>query len=315
METRNTGLKILLLFFMLLAACSSTTSEPATVKEMTVISKVPVTVQVTRVVEVTSEPVASGTEATISLTEVRTLHSSAVGRDYRIFVALPVSYSRNTSETYPVVYLLDGDLLFGALTDPTRLLQSVGELPELIIVGIGYGILWDNTDQLQRLREIDLTPGVTTDGGAGQFLNFIQEDIVPYIDANYRTDPMDRTIAGVSFGGLFSLYALFHAPETFNRYIAVSPSLWWADRRIFEYEEEFADEHSDLPVKLFLSVGEREEGQYPVSRMVSNLKEFYQRLEDRHYAGLEMEMVVMEGETHHSVFPGAFSKGLRSVFR
>jgi predicted alpha/beta superfamily hydrolase len=298
METRNTGLKILLLFVMLLAACSPTTSEPATVKE-----------------KVTSEPVVSGTEATISLTKVRTLHSSAVGRDYRISVALPLSYSRNTSETYPVVYLLDGDLLFGALTDPTRLLQSAGELPELIIVGIGYGILWDNTDQFKRLREIDLAPGVTTDGGAGQFLKFIQADIVPYIDANYRTDPMDRTIAGVSLGGLFSLYALFHAPETFNRYIAVSPSLWWADRRIFEYEQEFAGKHSDLPVKLFLSVGEREEGQYPGSRMVSNLKEFYQRLEDRHYAGLEMEMVVMAGETHHSVFPGAFSKGLRSVFR
>jgi len=157
METRNTGLKILLLFVMLLAACSPTTPEPVTVKE-TVISEVPVTVEVTREVEVTSEPVTSGTEATISLTEVKTLHSSAVGRDYRIFVALPLSYSRRTSETYPVVYLLDGDLWFGAVTDPTRFLQWGGkELPELIIVGIGYGILWDDPDEVLRLRAIDLS--------------------------------------------------------------------------------------------------------------------------------------------------------------
>jgi predicted alpha/beta superfamily hydrolase len=308
METRILVLRISLVFVLLSTGCSTTTPEPITVE-------VPVTVEVTRVVEVTSEPVASGAEATIPMTEVTTLHSSAVGRDYTIYVALPLSYSKNTSETYPVVYLLDGDVLFGALTEPARLLQSVNELPELIIVGIGYGMPWDDTGEVKRLREIDYTPKATPDRGAGQFLKFIQDDLFPYIDANYRTDPMDRTIAGASYGGLFPLYVLFDAPETFNRYIALSPALWWRDRVIFEHEEAFADEHSDLPVKLFLSVGGLEEGQYPVSRMVSNLREFHQRLEDRHYAGLEMEMVVMEHETHHSVIPGALSKGLRSVFR
>jgi predicted alpha/beta superfamily hydrolase len=313
-ETRSLVLRILLAFVLLLTGCSTTTPEPITVAVPATV-EVPVTVEVTRVVEVTSEPVVSGAEATIPMTEVTTVHSSAVGRDYRIYVALPLSYSRNTSETYPVVYLLDGDLLFGALTDPIRLLQSRGELPELIIVGIGYGTLWENTDEVKWLREIDLTPGATSDWRAGKFLKFIQQDLFPYIDANYRTDPMDRTIAGASLGGLFPLYVLFSAPETFNRYIAVSPSLWWADRVIFEYEEEFADEHSDLPAKLFLAVGELEEGQWPDSKMVSNLKEFHKRLEDRNYAGLEMEMVVMEDETHYSVFLGALSKGLRSVFR
>ncbi len=314
METRNTRSKILLLFAVLLAACSPTSTEPVTVKE-TVIAEVPATLEVTRVVKVRSEPVASGAEATISMTEVTTLHSSAVGRDYRIYVALPLSYSKNTTETYPVVYLLDGDLLFVTLTEPTRVLQAVKELPELIIVGIGYGMPWDDTGEAKRLREIDFTPSVTPDWGAGQFLRFIQDDLFSYIDANYRTDPMDRTIAGVSLGGLFSLYVLFEAPETFNRYIAVSPGLWWNDGIIFEFEEEFADEHTDLPVKLFLAVGGLEEQQYPGSRMVSNLEKFHKRVADRNYAGLEMEMVVMEDETHHSVFPGAFSKGLRSVFR
>jgi len=120
---------------------------------------------------------------------------------------------------------------------------------------------------------------------------------------------MDRTIAGVSLGGLFPLYVLFHAPETFNRYIAVSPGLVWDDQVTFEYEEEFAKKHSDLPVKLFLSVGGLEGGS------VISLGRLHRRLEDRNYAGLEMEMVVMEDETHLSVFPGAFSKGLRTVFQ
>jgi predicted alpha/beta superfamily hydrolase len=247
------------------------------------------------------------------LTEVKTLHSSKADRDYTISVALPGSYSSETSKTYPVVYLLDADLFFGAVTEPTRLLQWGEELPELIIVGIGYGISWDDPDEFMRLRSNDLRPtNVDTNpgsGGAAEFLKFIQEDLFPYINENFRTDPVDRTIAGISDGGLFSLYVLFHSPATFNRYVVASPHLGWDDRVIFEYEEGFAKKNPDLPAKLFLAVGDLDR------EFASDLKDFHKRLEDRNYAGLEMHMVVMEEETHLSVFPGAFSRGLRTVFR
>ena len=123
---------------------------------------------------------------------------------------------------------------------------------------------------------------------------------------------------GHSLGGLFSLYALLSAPETFNRYVASSPSLWWDDRVLFEYEEAFANEHADLPAKLFMSVGGLEEDQVlmaPDEHYVSNLTEFHTRLEDKNYAGLDMEMMVMEDESHFTVVPSAFSRGLRTVFR
>lgn len=325
MGTGNSVSKILLLFVLLLTGCLPTTPEPATVKEtvisevpvtVEVIREVPVTVEVTRVVEVTPEPVASGTEAAIPWTEVKTLHSSIVGRDYRISVALPLTYPQNTDKTYPVVYLLDGNMWFGMATEITRLLYFYREeLPELIIVGIGYAT--DDPNEVKDLRLVDLTPTRTQagTGEAGEFLKFIQEDLIPYIDVNYRTDPIDRTIVGQSVGGLFSLYVLFHAPETFDRYVVSSPSLWWDNRVTFQYEEEFARKHSELPVKLFLSVGELEEKEWPDARLVSNLQELHRRLEARNYDGLEMEMVVMKDETHSSVFPGAFTKGLKTVFR
>jgi predicted alpha/beta superfamily hydrolase len=138
---------------------------------------------------------------------------------------------------------------------------------------------------------------------------FIREELLPFIDSNYRTDPVDRTIAALSDGGLFSLCVLFHAPDTFSRYIAVSPHLRWDDRVIFEYEAEFAKKNSELPATLFLAVGELDRD------LASDLRDFHKRLEDRNYAGLEMVMIVMEEETHLSVFPAAFSRGLRTVFR
>jgi len=284
------------------------------VKE-TVISEVPVTVQVTRVVQVTSEPDASATGARIPRTEVETLLSSVSRHYYRISIALPLTYSQDSEKTYPVVYLLDGNMWFGMATEISRVLNfDREELPELIIVGIGYAT--DDPSEVKDLRLQDLTP-TQTEAGTGkaeEFLRFIQKDLIPYVDANYRTEPTDRTIVGQSLAGLFSLYALFHAPETFNRYVVSSPSLWWDDRVAFEYEEEFAREHSGLPVKLFLSVGELEEQEWPGIGMVSNVQDLHKKLEDRNYAGLEMQMVILEDETHSSVFPGAFTKGLKTVF-
>ncbi len=289
METGNSGLIFSLLSVLFLAGCFSPAPETDTMEA-------PVTA-----------------EARIPLTEVRTLHSSALGRDYKIDVALPVSYSSSTTDNYPVVYLLDADLWFGAVADPTRLLHWEGELPEFIIVGIGYGISWNDPDEFLRLREIDLTPtnveASPGSGGAGEFLRFIEEELFPFIDSNYRTNPVDRTVAGLSDGALFSLYVLFHAPETFSRYIVVSPHLAWDDRVIFQYEDGFFKKNTGLPTKLFLAVGSLDRD------FASDLSQFHRRLEDRNYAGLEMEMVILDQETHLSVFPAAFSKGLRAIFQ
>ncbi len=328
MRTRNPVLTTVTLLFLvlLLVGCGSTTPEPVTVKE-TVIAEVPVTVEVTRVVEVTSEvadtsqPAASAMEATSPGSQVSVLPSSASDREYKVLVALPLSYSKYDGKTYPVIYLLDGNFYLDLVTEMSHLYHFFGrQLPELIIVGIGYDMEWKTEGRLAEfisLRERDLTPtqGSTSPGSgeAGEFLEFIQQDLIPHIDANYRTDPADRTIIGHSYGGLFSLYALFHAPETFNRYVALSPSLSWDARVMFEYEEEFANEHADLPVKLFLSVGELEEE--PTERCVSSLEEFHRRLEGRNYAGLDMELVIFEGESHASVLPGALTKGLMTIFR
>jgi hypothetical protein len=263
--------------------------------------------------ETSTKPAPIIPEATVPLTEVRTLRSSILGRSYTIFVALPASYSSEASQTYPVVYLLDADLWFGPVADPTRLLHWEGGLPELIIVGIGYGFSWEDVDEWFRRRTLDFTPtrveAKPDSGGARDFLRFVQEELFPFVDANYRTIPTDRTLAGLSAGGLFSLYVLFQDPGTFSRYIVVSPGLVWDERVIFENEADYAARNTDLPARLFLAVGSLER------KCASNLEDFHRQLEARNYTGLTVTMVVMEEETHLSVFPGAFSRGLRTIFK
>jgi hypothetical protein len=206
------------------------------------------------------------------------------------------------------------------------------EIPRLIIVGIGYDT--DDARAWGRLRERDLLPtdASATDatrrqestrtgirrGQAGAFLRFIREELKPFINANYRTNPADSTFIGNSYGGLFGLYVLFHYPDTFNRYIIGSPAIHHDNRVTLAYESTYAESHDDLPVRMFMAVGAREEMDEhlidPSFQFVTNVDDLTTRLQRRGYPGLRLTTQVLEDETHFSVIASTFSRGLRAVF-
>ena len=105
----------------------------------------------------------------------------------------------------------------------------------MIMVGIGHpvgSVLADlaAAHNYSEVRKKHLSPTAAEargGGGAEKFLGFIRDELIPFVDSNYHTDPGDRTLVGDSLSGLFSLYALSQCPETFNRYIAGSPALGW----------------------------------------------------------------------------------------
>jgi enterochelin esterase-like enzyme len=72
-------------------------------------------------------------------TEERTLFCPTLGREYHLSVALPDSYRKST-QAYPVIYVLDGDFLFGMAAGLTRFSNWFRRVPKAIIVGISYGM-------------------------------------------------------------------------------------------------------------------------------------------------------------------------------
>ena len=234
---------------------------------------------------------------------------------------------------YPVLYVLDADYMFAYAADLVRCppsLRSIGLLgsdpfvahvPRLIVVSIGYPISWYDQPRLWwSLRTRDQTPTPNPDdaraigmegtngGNAERFLRFMRDELMPYVNANHRTVPDDSTVVGHSGGGLFALFVLFHEPDTFRRYVVSSPSLWWDKKVIFDHEREYASRHTDLPARLFLSVGSLEDG------MVTDLKELIAVLKKREYRGLDWESHVFEEETHISVGYPAIFRGINFVF-
>jgi hypothetical protein len=146
---------------------------------------------------------------TLPDTEVRLLKSSIVNDTYRLPISLPGTYA-NSDKTYPVVYLTDGNGLLPLVRGISEALSGGLEIPRLIIVGIGYDT--DDARAWGRLRERDFLPtdASATDasrrqaftkagvrrGQAGAFLRFIQEELKPFINANYRTNSEDGTYIG-----------------------------------------------------------------------------------------------------------------------
>jgi predicted alpha/beta superfamily hydrolase len=260
---------------------------------------------------------------TLSHTEVRSIKSSVVDQEYRIMVALPEG-ELDPDKLYPVLYALDPDAVFALITQVIRLMQVLDELPELIVIGIGYPALTyketlgyrsrdytptEDPAWLQRFMQARSLTEAHGTGGAQNFLKFIQEELMPFIQSNYPVDPDDKAIGGSSFSGLFGLYALFKEPAIFNKYMIGSPSLWWDDEVLFTFERAYADEHDDLPARVFISMGGLED-----EGVIRLMQQMVETLQQRDYPSLELISHIFEDETHLSVPAAAISRGLRVLY-
>ncbi len=208
------------------------------------------------------------------------------------------------------------------------------QIPDLVVVGIGYAKAGQGFKASGPPRALDLTPtedqawvkeftpeslaqGIPPPegtGGATAFLTFIREELVPFIEQTYRVSRTDRAWFGHSFGGLFGTYLLFNANDLFNRFIIGSPSLWWDHRTMFAAEQAFASSGKPLRARAFLSVGVLEQQMAPTYPMVTDLQEFVERLNEHKYAGLQLQTQIFDDENHLSVVPATVSRGLRFIY-
>lgn len=254
---------------------------------------------------------------------------SAAGPTFRISVGFPVSYAA-TARVYPVLYVVDGDTRFASALEFSRLRGSMGEIEEIVVVGIGYPLGtdflaytirrtydfstadWDRSTPLWRdLERVEAATGQKLLlGGAPTLLEFITDELQPMIANRYRVDPEDSGLFGVSAGGNFVAHTLFRRPSAFAKYIAASPGLIYNDWDVFRLEEEYARAHSDLPVTFVLGAGSDESEQLPQWGIVSGTTRLAETLRQRKYPGLRLTSDVLTGKTHLTAPPEILQRGL-----
>ncbi len=274
--------------------------------------------------EAARDPVA------LPASELREFRSDIMEQDFDIYVQLPLDYNPQRKEKYPVMYATDGNRAFPMVANISTVLgfPDAG-FPQVVVVGIAYRI--DSMADWAAWRTRDLTPTrnegteqywadllfkATGDdnleirtGDAARFLAFITDELIPFIESEYRVSADDRALAGYSYGGLFTLYALFERPGAFRRYFAGSPSLSYDDEVLFRFEEEFASTNIDLEGRLFISAGELE-GRYTVdavNRMFGNL-------ESRDHEELEVRVHVFAGEDHRSAYAASVMRAFTWLY-
>lgn len=266
----------------------------------------PETVTVTRIVEVSAEPPPSYTVDLYDTTQVvETLHATQLDQTFRIYTVLPHSYATDSSKSYPVLYVADGNYdaaLANLIMQTLRIQRAV---PEVIIVGIGYDTNEDAALLEMRLR--DLMPSDLEGEGAAGLLAFLTDELIPHIDSHYRTVPEKRTLAGFSAGGTFALYTLFNAPELFEGIVATSPTIQTAQWSAFRALEAYSAENSDLPVNLYISVGGDEGGFAILDGFVANLN-------TQEFENFRVKTDVLAGENHLTMWMAGIQRGLREIY-
>ena len=249
------------------------------------------------------ETFSQATSEAITIGKKLKFYSEVLKEERLLFLYLPSGYDQ-LEESFPVLYLLDGDAHFYHTTGIVQFLAQNGRIPDMIIVAI------QNTD-----RTRDLTPPTQTDtegdyatsGGADNFLVFLKDELIPHIDQTYRTRPY-RLLVGHSFGGLFAIHALVKQPGVFNSYLAISPSLWWNDQALIQEVEFFLKNNPELMGDLYMTMGN--EG----GKMLGSALKLSGILEEEAPKSFRWEFKLMEQETHGSVPNRSTYSGLEKVF-
>jgi predicted alpha/beta superfamily hydrolase len=192
-----------------------------------------------------------------------TIRSTALGETRHLLVYLPNGYAAGEG-AYPVVYLLDGPSNFKHTVGILHGLAESGRIPRPIVVGISNGDRWR-----------DLTPSASPDaptsGGSDRFLEFLASELVPWVDERYRTTGF-RVLWGHSLGGLFALYALITAPEVFDGYVALSPSLEWDGSALLEDLLDALGDTERPGAQLYLALADERMERAPYEELVGFLR-------------------------------------------
>jgi predicted alpha/beta superfamily hydrolase len=187
------------------------------------------------------------------------LQSTILKESRKFYVHLPARTAGPAAATkrYPVVYLFDADAQFATAVSMTQYLSTNYNTlcPEMIVVGI-----------LHPDRRKELTPthvsadppfwpagASKTSGGGEAFIAFLEQELLPYIDQHYPTQPR-KILIGHSLGGLTVMQIFVHHTHLFESYVCLDPSMWWDHQRLLTETKRALETRRFPGTSLYLSI-------------------------------------------------------------
>lgn len=247
--------------------------------------------------------------ASIMYSQVHSLYSEQVDDTYKIAVWLPPDYE-TLDATIPCIYVLDEPEFFG-FASAIALNYWLREQPQpMMIVSIGKELA--SLDDWWSIRWRDYCPTVypkePLSGGANHFLEFLHDDLIPFIETQYPVDTAQRTLWGHSLSGLFAIYALIQYPALFRHIIATSPAFVADETELFPYHLGLPSPATNTPQSLFLSVGDAEPDFKP------SVDVFADVVQQQAHPNLTLDYHILNGMPHMPAALTGFLRGMQTIY-
>lgn len=185
------------------------------------------------------------------------IHSAILGEDRSVIIHLPRNYSKDTAQKYPVMYVLDGTSQDDHTADKITVLSDAGLVPAAIVVGLPNTRGNRERDQTPPFMRRNVDDEKSPYGAGDKFLLFIEKELIPFIERQYRTSGY-RTLSGNSRGGLLVLYSLLVKPDLFQARFCYSTPVWRFENLMVNKLSEFLRASAGLKGFLYISVGDKE---------------------------------------------------------
>lgn len=184
---------------------------------------------------------------------IDSLYSDILNESREIYIHLPESFDESSKRKYPVIYVLDGEVILKAAATVYDFYWG-GYMPEMVIIGIS-----NNKNRTRDLTtsEVEFRRGAAFNqetGGAENFTAFIEKELIPYVEKNYPVTGY-RTLIGHSYAGLFTISALINHPNLFENFLAIDPSLDWDNQKLLKQSKEILNQESFKGKSIFLTLG------------------------------------------------------------
>lgn len=190
------------------------------------------------------------------LGSIHEIQSKQLNEKRTLNIYLPEGYNPNDSTRYPVIYLLDGsadeDFIHIVGLVQYNSFEWINRLPKSIVVGIAT---------VDRRRDFTFPTTIESDkkayptsGHSDRFISFLETELQPFINNKFKTTA-SSTIIGQSLGGLLATEILFRRPALFNKYIIVSPSLWWDNGSLLNMPLQKKNDASGQHTAIYIGVG------------------------------------------------------------
>ena len=170
-------------------------------------------------------------------------HSNALHRTVVLDVVLPADYHHST-RSYKVLYMNDGqDLKRLHMTEVLEKVYRSAQVEPFVLVAIHCG------DRIQEYGTAAQADYAHRGAKAGAYTNFVLNELMPYIQENFRVliGAENTAFCGFSLGGLSAFDIVWHHPGLFGKVGAFSGSFWWRRRA---YENHYDDENDRIMHRL-----------------------------------------------------------------